>query len=148
MFNVFELCVIQSRTTTVIHTYFKHQSIFQVTIFGYTWQQTLWTSIFAPSSCALFHIFTSKCDCAPGQCFYKCCTQSNQQLTHSRLLHNIHCGSAALPYKVLKRRQTQETLIGRAELRNVNNINTLIFSLNFQFPFLPVWNISPRVTWV
>lgn len=62
------------------------------------------------SSCALFHTFISERDCAPLQCFYKGCKQSNQQLTLSRLMHDILYCSSVFPYQVLERRQVQETL--------------------------------------
>jgi ribonuclease I len=52
---------------------------------------------------------------------YNVCTkaaQSNQQLALSRLMRNIHCGSAIFPYQVFERRPAQETLISCAGLHN------------------------------
>jgi hypothetical protein len=54
---------------------------------------------------ALFQTFISERDCSPLQCFYKVCTQSNQQLALSRLMHSMHCGSAVFPYQALKEDQ-------------------------------------------
>lgn len=41
-------------------------------------------------------------------CSYKGCTQSNQQLARSRLMHSIRYSGAVFPYQALDRRPTQE----------------------------------------
>jgi hypothetical protein len=71
---------------------------------------------FSPLSHALFHTIISERDCTPVQCFfYKNCTQSNQQLALSRLMHSTHRCSAVFPYQALETRPAQETLIGCAD---------------------------------
>jgi hypothetical protein len=71
---------------------------------------------FLSSSYALFYTVISECDCTPLQRFYKGCTQLNQKLARSWLMHSMHCGSAIFPYQALERRQAQETLIDCAVL--------------------------------
>jgi hypothetical protein len=56
------------------------------------------------------YAFTSLCEFTPFLCFYKGCTQSNQQLALSQLMHRIHCSSAIFPCQ--ERRPAQETLTG------------------------------------
>jgi hypothetical protein len=79
-----------------------------------------WLCFFSPCSCALLCTFISKRDCTQLQCFYKGCTQSNQQLALSRLMHCIRCDRAVFLYQELERRPVQEIvgLIGRAGQRN------------------------------
>jgi hypothetical protein len=114
MFNILRFVVMQSRTT-VIHSYLK-------TLVFISYYSTC--SFFVPSfiylSFILCHIFISERDCTPLQCLHKGWKQSNQQLAQSRLMHNIHCGSAIFPYQALERRTAQETLnsLGCAGLHN------------------------------
>jgi hypothetical protein len=42
----------------------------------------------------------------------------------SRLMHSIHCGSAAFPYQALERRQAQGTSNGYAELHYKKLVDT------------------------
>jgi hypothetical protein len=77
--------------------YFVQQQVFElVTVLGYT----------SPTS---RNVPMSERDFTPLQYFYKGCTQSNQQLSLSPLMHTIHCGSAVLSHQVLDRRRAQET---------------------------------------
>jgi hypothetical protein len=109
--------VMQSRTTTVTHSYLKTSVFISYYNRCSNWQPSsvilaskrrIYSS---PSSCASFQTFIFERDCTPLQCFHKGCIQSKQQLILSRLMHSIHCGSAVFPYQALESRKAQETLI-------------------------------------
>jgi hypothetical protein len=50
------------------------------------------------------------------------CIQSNYQLLHSLLMHNIHCNSSAFPCPALDRRQAQDTLTRSTGLRTKQEV--------------------------
>jgi hypothetical protein len=94
--------VMQSRTTNVV-------LLLKTSVFiSYLFRISSFLSFVFLSSYVFLHTFISERDCTLLQCFYKGCTQSNQQLALSLLMHSIHCGSAVFPYQALKR-SAQET---------------------------------------
>jgi hypothetical protein len=108
----------QSRTTTVIHSYLKTSVV--ISYFSF-FVSSLLSFFLSPMPYSI----PSEHDCTLLQCFYISCIQSNEQLALSRLMHSIHCGSAIFPYQALETRPAQETLIGCAGLRNIQNSKAL-----------------------
>jgi hypothetical protein len=111
MCNAFELFVMQSRITTVIHTYLKTP----VFISYYCRCSFFYSFILCLVSYLNFLTWLYSVTC-----FYEGCIQSNQQLALSRLMHSINCSSAVFPYQALEMRPAQETLTGCAGLHNMN----------------------------
>jgi hypothetical protein len=93
MFNAFEFCcyaVPHNNQCTLLLENINLNFVLQQAFF-------LRTLILFSSPHASFYSFISERDYTPLQCFYEGCTQSNQGLALTRLMHSTHCGSAVFP---------------------------------------------------
>jgi hypothetical protein len=102
-------------------------------------QQSLYTTWLFRSVCiscdALSHTIIFKSDCTPLQCFYKGCTQSNQQLALSPLMHSIHWIALYFHTKCLEK-LAQETLIDCTGLHYIKfkSVEHSLFAAVFTLP--------------